>query len=82
MSKNNFIPIFYACDENYVKYTMVSIKSMIENANPKNNYKIYILCTDVSNESLEKLSRLQNDFFSIEFVDMEEKMKDLLKDFK
>ncbi|MEE1078786.1 MAG: glycosyltransferase [Agathobacter sp.] len=77
MSKNNFIPIFYACDENYVKYTMVSIKSMIENANPKNNYKIYILCTDVSNESLEKLSRLQNDFFSIEFVDMEEKMKDL-----
>ena len=26
------IPIFYACDENFVKYTVVSLHSMMTNA--------------------------------------------------
>ena len=27
--KMNKIPVFYACDDNFVKYTMVSLQSMI-----------------------------------------------------
>ena len=31
MAKTN-IPIFYACDDNFVKYTIVSMRSLIDNA--------------------------------------------------
>lgn len=31
-TKHAEIPIFFACDEKFVKYTMVSIKSIMENA--------------------------------------------------
>ena len=33
------IPIFYACDDNFVKYTIISAKSLIENASNKLNKK-------------------------------------------
>ena len=32
MSK--IIPVFYACDNNFFKYTVVSLTSMIANASP------------------------------------------------
>ena len=35
------IPIFFACDEGFVKYTMVSIKSIMENASRDRRYHIY-----------------------------------------
>ena len=28
--KMNKIPVFYACDDNFVKYTMVSLQSMMD----------------------------------------------------
>ena len=45
---NQVIPIFYACDDNFVKYTIVSLRSMMENASKGNQYKVYILNTDIS----------------------------------
>lgn len=39
------IPIFFACDEGFVKYTMVSIKSIMENASRDRRYHIYIYYT-------------------------------------
>lgn len=42
------IPIFYACDDNFVKYTMVSLRSLIDNASDKNQYVIHILHTNVN----------------------------------
>ena len=30
--KMNKIPVFYACDDNFVKYTMVSLQSMMDHA--------------------------------------------------
>ena len=41
------IPIFYACDDNFVKFTVVSIASMIENASTEHQYHIYVLHTDI-----------------------------------
>ena len=37
------IPIFYACDDNFVKYTIISAKSLIENASKDYFYKIMVL---------------------------------------
>ena len=40
-SRHAEIPIFFACDEGFVKYTMVSIKSIMENASRNRKYPAY-----------------------------------------
>lgn len=64
------IPIFYACDDNFVKYTIISAKSLIENASNDYFYKIYILNTSVSEDMKEKAYTLNSNKASIEFVDV------------
>ncbi len=61
------IPIFYACDDNFVKFTVVSISSMIENASKEHNYHIYVLHTDIKEETQATVLRLQNERFTISF---------------
>ena len=38
--KNKIVPIFYACDDAFVKYTIVSLSSMIKNASKDCKYKV------------------------------------------
>lgn len=66
------IPVFYACDDNFVKYTIVSIYSMIKNASNEHKYHIYILHTGISDEMKSKVLLLSNDNFEISFEDVTE----------
>ena len=66
----NPIPIFYACDDAFVKYTIVSLYSMIQNASPDYKYIIHILHTEISDENKNKVYKLANDNFEIRFVDV------------
>ena len=68
------IPIFYAVDDAFVKYTIVSLSSIIENASKDCNYKVHILNTGVCPEMKAKALELQNENFTIEFVDVTEKL--------
>ena len=74
---NRIIPIFYACDDNFVKYTIVSLYSMIQNASVEYLYKVYVLHTEISEETQRKVQDLKNDNFSIEFVDMTDYLKSI-----
>jgi lipopolysaccharide biosynthesis glycosyltransferase len=56
----NTIPIFYACDDNFVKYTIVSLHSMMQNASKDHNYHVYILHTNISAEMQKKVLQLAN----------------------
>ena len=38
MENNKIIPIFLACDDNYVKFAMVTLKSIACNANKDYTY--------------------------------------------
>ena len=67
---NQIIPIFYACDDNFVKYTIVSLYSMIKNASKDYKYHVYILNTNISEEMKERLMVLQNENFEITFEDV------------
>lgn len=69
---NKTIQVFYACDDNFVKYTVVSIQSMIENANPDRNYCVHILHTGVSDGMRKITLDLQRDNFRIVFDDVSE----------
>ena len=41
MKKERRVPIFFACDENFVKYTVVALESMIANASTERKYIIH-----------------------------------------
>ena len=67
MNKN--IPIFFACDENYVPYLDVAIISIIKNSSKNNNYEITILENGISKESKNKLLKHSKGNISISFYD-------------
>ena len=78
---SNAIPIFYACDDNFVKHTIVSLTSMIENADPTRKYRVHVLHTNISERMMEKALRLANDRFDITFENVSgylEKIQDKL----
>lgn len=69
---NQRIPIFYACDDGFVKYTIVSIHSMKKNASKKYKYHIHILHTGISENMMEKVYALADDTFEISFDNVTE----------
>ena len=64
------IPIFYACDDNFIKYTVVSIRSLMENASADYRYRIHILHGGISREMMSQVLALGNDRFEISFDDV------------
>ncbi len=78
MNDKKVIPIFYACDDAFVKFTIVSLTSMIENASKDYIYDVHILITTVSDEMREKTLALENENFRISFDDTESYL-DLMK---
>lgn len=68
------IPIFYACDDNFIKYTVVSLSSMIKNASPEYDYRVYILHTQISEKMKIELLKLQTSAFSISFINLENRL--------
>lgn len=75
MSKR--IPIFYACDDNFVKFTIVSIQSLKANASRDFCYDIHILCTKVSDEMRAAALSLADETFSIMFDDVNDFLKSI-----
>ena len=71
------IPIFYACDDNFVKYTIVSIYSMIKNASREHRYNIYILHTGISEPMKQRVIQLADENFSIEFTDVSDYLRSI-----
>ena len=65
--KMNKIPVFYACDDNFVKYTMVSLQSMMDHASKEVQYEIHVLHTNISEEMQKKMYAMENANFSVQF---------------
>ena len=70
--KGKTVPIFFACDDNFVKYTIVSLFSIIKNASKDRDYKVHILNGGISEEMKRKLFELGNENFEIVFDDVTE----------
>jgi lipopolysaccharide biosynthesis glycosyltransferase len=50
--KNLQIPVFFACDDNYIPFLGVALSSMKENANKDYRYRIIVL-----NEGLKEITK-------------------------
>ncbi len=64
------IPIFYACDESFIKYAIVSLKSLIENASKEYTYNICFLHTGIGKEWMDEVFSLAEPNFNISFEDV------------
>lgn len=64
------IPIFYACDDNFVKFTMVSAQSLMDNADPTCRYHIHVLHAGVSDEMRGAMLAMERENFRISFDDV------------
>lgn len=70
MNQKNRIPIFFSCDNNFVKYTVVSLKSIMSNASREHNYKVHILHNDIAEELQNKIKAMGDENFEICFDDV------------
>jgi len=70
MENNKIIPIFLACDDNYVKFGMVTLKSIACNANKDYTYNCYILNAGISEETKNRTKGLLPDNFNLFFPDV------------
>lgn len=77
--KNKIIPVFFAADDKYVKFMIVTMKSIIDNASSENEYKFYVLNTDITEESQNAVKRLQTNNCRIEFVNVIDELKKIEK---
>lgn len=73
------VPIFFACDDSYVKYLMVTIQSIKSHATLSHEYKIYVLNTDISDENKGKLYDMESRNLKIEFCDVSSQLKAIEK---
>ncbi len=73
------IPIFFAVDDAFVKYTVVALHSMIKNASKDYNYEIKVLNTTITEDMKERLYELQNENFTVEFIDVSDYLKEFNK---
>ena len=66
------IPVFYACDEAFIKYAAVSIKSLLCNASKDRFYHIHILITHIPDDIRARVLKLKTDNCEIFFDDVSE----------
>ncbi len=66
------IPVFYACDEGFLKFTAVSIRSAIDNASREYKYRFYILHSGISEDKKAIAYELADGDNEIIFADVAE----------
>ena len=68
MTKNDkTIHIFYACDDGFVKFTIVSLFSMMQNASRKHQYHIHVLHTNIEPATEQRMFAMADECFEISF---------------
>lgn len=75
MSETDKIQIFFACDDNFVKFTIVAIQSLKANASREYSYHIHILYTKMSEEMKKAALSLADGTFEITFDDVTDYLK-------
>ena len=76
-TENNVVPVFYACDDRFVKYAVVSISSLISSSSREREYRVYVLNSGLSEASRLMLCELGTDNVEITPVDVGEYLKNI-----
>lgn len=71
------IPIFFATDDNYIPFLDVALRSLITNASREYNYVVNVLNTGLKQENIDKIKKLENKNFVINFCNISEQIKEI-----
>ena len=74
---NKRIPIFFACDDNFIPFTTVTMKSLMENASKDFQYDLHILYTNITTAKKKTVMALENENFKIYFDDVSDYLKSI-----
>lgn len=72
------VPVFFGFDERFAKFASVAVLSLIEHTDPKRNYRIHILHTDLSKDTQDKILSMERRNVSICINDVSEEIKELV----
>ena len=75
--KDQKIHIFYACDDGFVKFTIVSLFSMMQNASREHQYHIHVLHTNIEPETEKRMLAMADECFEISFDNVSGYLDDL-----
>ena len=73
----HIIPIVFATNDGYAPYAGVAIESIIANASPRNDYRIYVLHTSISGKHVEMLESLTTDIAVVQCVNVGEMIREI-----
>lgn len=76
------IPVFFSCDDNYLPFLSVALRSMIDNLSPTTVCRVHILNDGLCEEGQARLLAMQTDRVSIEFVDVRPLIAPILEKLK
>ena len=68
------VPVFFSCDDNYIPFLGVAIKSLIENTTEENDYFIFVLHSKMSIDNMKIITNMEKENVSICFIDVSEKL--------
>lgn len=78
-NRKKVIPVFYACDNGYIKYGIISIKSLIDHVSDDFQYNIHILYTELDERYMAIASSFQKENVSIFFDCVKGKADEFIK---
>ncbi len=80
--KKGVIPIFFATDDNYLPCLTITLESIYENSSHEYDYEMFVLHSGIREEYQEKILRYnEKEGFSISFVDVTERLKEIAEHF-
>ena len=68
--KNGAIPVFYACDDNFIAFAAVSLRSLLDNCDKTRRYDVHFLVTAVSDENRKEILSMKTDYCNVTFDDL------------
>lgn len=69
-SDYNMIPVFFSCDDNYLPFLSVALRSMIDNLGEETVCRVHILNDGLCEDGKARLQAMQTDRVTLEFVDV------------
>lgn len=74
------VPIFFTIDDKYAPYMGVALYSLMENADPKYDYTVYVIYQDLSDENRKQITGMCRNNFEIIFKQMSDTIHGISND--
>ena len=78
-ANKTIVPVFFSCDNNYLPFLSVALRSMIDNLDPATVCRVYVLNDGLNEEGVARLNAMQTENVTLEFVDVRPQIAPILE---